>query len=87
LKDTKEISNLVEREIDRITETKVRDRVRELLVVPCAVERLWDYGQPGQHFICWTVLEQPLSDTGIAFCGHGFGPAYRGESCSCPSRR
>jgi len=76
LRDAKEVSNLVEREIDRISETKVKDRVRELLVVPYAVERLWDYGAPDRHFICWTVLEHPESNTGIAFCGQGFGPSY-----------
>jgi hypothetical protein len=76
LKDAKEISTLVEREIGRISETSIRDRIRELLVAPYAVERLWDYGAPGQHFICWTVLEHPPSNTGIAFCGQGFGPSY-----------
>jgi hypothetical protein len=76
LTNAEEISNLVEREIDRMTDTRVKDRVRELLVVPYAVERRWDYGAPEQHFTCWTVLEHRTSNTGIAFCGRGFGPSY-----------
>jgi len=76
LKDAKEVSNLVEREIGCISEARIRDRVRELLVVPYSVERLWDYGALGQHFICWTVLEHAASNTGIAFCDQGFGPSY-----------
>ncbi|HLW76633.1 MAG TPA: hypothetical protein VKS01_06595, partial [Bryobacteraceae bacterium] len=29
-----------------------------------------------ERFRCWTVLEQAESNTGIAFCDKGFGPAY-----------
>jgi hypothetical protein len=77
VKDAKEIADLVESEMLRIAEARVRDRIRELLVVPHAVERPWDYGLPGEAFTCWTVLEHPESNTGIAFCRRGFGP-------SCP---
>lgn len=45
-------------------------------MVPYAVERRFDYGAPDQQFICWTVLEHPASNTGIAFSGQGFGPSY-----------
>ncbi len=36
--------------------------------------RAWDYGTPGEKFLCWVVLEHAASNTGIAYCEHGFGP-------------
>jgi hypothetical protein len=76
MKDAKPIADLVESEILRITDTRLVTRIRELLVNPFPVERSWDYGAPGQQFTCWTVLEHPPSNTGIAFCSEGFGPSY-----------
>jgi hypothetical protein len=69
----KEISDLVEREIESVTDRRVVDQIRALLVTPNPVERLWDWGAPSQRFT-WTVLEHPESNTGIAFCSEGFGP-------------
>jgi len=74
--DVREISELVEHEILRITDTRLANRIRELLVTPYPVEREWDYGAPGTRFTCWTVLEHPESKTGIAYCSEGFGPNY-----------
>ena len=71
-----EISALVERETQRITDPKLVKKIRELLVSPYPVEREWDYGAPGQQFTCWTVLEHHPSNTAIAFCSEGFGPSY-----------
>jgi hypothetical protein len=76
MRSLKEVSDLVEREILGIAEARVADRIRQLLVVPYPVERLWEYGAPGDRFTCWTVLEHPESNTGIAFCSEGFGPSY-----------
>ena len=70
-----QVSDLVEREILLITEPRVVEKIRQLLVVPYPMERLWDYGAPGERFTCWTVLEHPESNTGIAFCSEGFGPS------------
>lgn len=33
-----------------------------------------NYGVPGEKYTCWTVLEHPASNTGIAYCEKGFGP-------------
>jgi hypothetical protein len=76
MKGAKSISELVEREILHITDARIAQRIRELLVSPYPVGRSWDYGTPDEQFICWTVLEHPQSNTGIAFCSEGFGPSY-----------
>ena len=74
--NAKEISELVEGQIQVITDPILVSRVRPLLVAPYPVERDWDYGEDGEHFTCWTVLEHRPSNTAIAFCSEGFGPSY-----------
>ena len=70
-----EVSSLVSEELTRITDAALLARIRELLVVPYPVERDWDYGRVGERFTCWTVLEHPPSNTGIAHCPQAFGPS------------
>jgi hypothetical protein len=67
------VSSLVSVELGRITDPALLVRIRELLVSPYPVERTWDYGNPGEHYTCWTVIEHPSSNTGIAYCRQGFG--------------
>lgn len=67
---------LVADELTRISDAALSESIRKLLVVPYPVERGWDYGRAGETFICWTVLEHPASNTGIAYCAEGFGPSY-----------
>jgi len=74
--DVKDISSRVEQELKQISESKLVNRIRELLVIPHPVERAWDYESRGEHFVCWTVLEHHPSNMGIAYCLHGFGPSY-----------
>jgi hypothetical protein len=76
MRSAKDISDLVEQEILRISEKRLAQKVRELLVTPYPVSRPWDYGAVGEQFTCWTVLEHSPSNTGIAFCSEGFGPSY-----------
>jgi len=71
----KEVSDLVAREVESVTDRRLADQIRALLVTPSPVERLWDYGAPDRRFTCWTVLEHRESNTGIAFCSEGFGPS------------
>ena len=52
-----DISELVERELLGITEPELVRRIRELLVHPYPVERVWDYGTSYEAFTCWTVLD------------------------------
>jgi len=69
-----EVSALVEQELVGITDPALLGRIRELLVLPYPVAREWDYGRIGEKSTCWTVLEHPQSNTGIAYCAQGFGP-------------
>ena len=71
-----EVSSLVSEDLMRITDAALLARTRELLVVPYPVERDWDYGRVGERFNCWTVLEHPPSNTGIAYSSQGFGPSH-----------
>lgn len=70
-----EISSLVRQQLDRITDSVLVNRIHKLLVTPYPVERDWDYGHVGERFTCWTVQEHPPSNTGVAYCEQGFGPA------------
>jgi len=67
---------LVANQLSQIKDMKLAARIRELLVEPKPVLRSWDYGLPEEKFICWTVIEHPASNTGIAYCEQGFGPIY-----------
>ena len=67
-----EVATLVEEQVSLISDDAVTRRVRALLVEPYAVDRPWDYGTPGQTYVCWTVLEHRPSNTGIAYCADGF---------------
>lgn len=72
--DADTLKALVERELSCVTDVRVMSRVRSLLVEPRPELRDWDYGDPGQQYVCWMVLEHPASQTGIAYCKNGFGP-------------
>ncbi len=76
MEEAKGIQILVEQEIQRIGDSTLLARIRELLALPYAAERQWDYGTPDEQFTCWTVVEHSPSNTGIAYCAHGFGPSY-----------
>ena len=71
-----DISKLVRGELARVTDEKLSQRISELLVEPSHVDRAWDYGAVGVMYPCWSVLVHVESNTGIAYCADGFGPAY-----------
>lgn len=73
--DEADVRKLLHGELMRIGDGAVRREIESLLVEPYCVEREWDYGPAGQKFPCWTVLEHPASNTAIAYCSQGFGPA------------
>ena len=65
---------LVKDELARMADARVTNHIRSLLIEPNPVLRDWDYGEKGQQYVCWTVLEDYASKTGIAYCKSGFGP-------------
>ena len=72
--DTDILRALVEEELARTADARVTNHIRSLLVEPKPVLRDWDYGEKGQQYLCWIVLEHHASETGIAYCENGFGP-------------
>jgi hypothetical protein len=71
-----DIAALTRLQLTEITNPDLVHRIHELQVSPYVVQRDWDYGKPGEAFDCWIVLEHWPSNTGIAYCEKGFGPAY-----------
>lgn len=69
-----EITALIEREIVSLSDERVISNIRSLLVKPSEVMRAWDYSKVPISYPCWSVLEHPKSNTGIAYCESGFGP-------------
>jgi hypothetical protein len=65
---------LVKGELARMADARVARQIRSLLIAPKPVLRDWDYGEKGQQYVCWIVLEDHASKTGIAYCESGFGP-------------
>ena len=68
------VDALLEREVRRITQKELVALIRSLRVPTRCELRPWDYGEPGQTYPCWVVLEHPASNTAVAYCEEGFGP-------------
>jgi len=73
------LRSMIEEELSAVSDQRVVEQVRSLLVEPSPTMRLWDYGElDGSHaeqYPCWTVLEHPTSETCIVYSGFGFGPS------------
>ncbi len=69
-----QIIQLVQAELSALTDPRVINHIRALLVPPEPRMRAWDYGAVGEAYPCWSVLNHPASNTGIAYCESGFGP-------------
>ncbi|HEV7693542.1 MAG TPA: hypothetical protein VGO52_22095 [Hyphomonadaceae bacterium] len=68
------LKSLIAADLSKMPDERVLAHVRKHLVEPRPVLRDWDYGAPGEQFVCWSVFEHPPSNTGIAYCEQGFGP-------------
>jgi hypothetical protein len=69
-----DLRRLIDVELATLSDARVREHLRGLLIEPKPVLGDWDYGAAGQQYPCHTVLENHPSNTGIAYCEHGFGP-------------
>lgn len=72
--DQHHVQILVREQLRHIADSGQRTRIEALLVTPHCVFLDWDYGEPGEQYPGWMVIEHAKSDTGIAYCEHGFGP-------------
>ena len=72
--DAIKLKELVASELGKTRDDRVLDQIRKHSIEPEAQFRDWDYGDPGEKFICWDVLRDNSSKTGIAYCESGFGP-------------
>lgn len=68
-----QLLQLVDAELSAVADERVIAQIRSLLVTPLPELRLWDYGEPGQRYECWTVVADTESKTSIAYCRDGFG--------------
>lgn len=69
-----QLTEMIEAELATLKDERVLAHVRALLVPPYTIMRDWPYGEPGQQFPCWTVLEHEPSNSGVIYCSSGFGP-------------
>jgi hypothetical protein len=51
--DAEKLSELVKRELAGVSDARVVEHIRGLLVSPNTLLREWDYGPPGQQYPCW----------------------------------
>lgn len=70
-----ELAMLLDAETAQITQPELLAVVQAIRIVPRRELRAWDYGPPDCH-ACWIVAEHLASNTAIAYCAQGFGPAY-----------
>jgi hypothetical protein len=72
--DAADIVSLVRREIETIVDPVVRDALTSRVLEPRSHLREWDYGDPGERYPCWTIVEDATSDTAIVYSAFGHGP-------------
>ena len=75
--DADKLLSEIEEELNQVSDLRVVQHIRSLIVTPVVVMRPWDYGEPDTEYPCWSVLKHEESNTGIAYSEFGFGP-------SCP---
>jgi hypothetical protein len=67
------VGTLVEVELSRMQDAKVVALAREFGIEPRCEVRSWSYAE-NEHS-CWLIFAHPESNTGVAYCEEGFGPA------------
>ena len=72
--DPEKLMAMVDAELAQISDSRVIAHIQALRDEPTITMRRWDYGLKDERYPCWTVLRHPGSNTGIAYCEHGFGP-------------
>jgi hypothetical protein len=68
------LETLIEGELAGVSDERVVQHIRGMLVEPHVVLCNWDYGKADQQYPCWFVLKDAQSSGEIAYCEYGFGP-------------
>ena len=71
-----EVSLVVEREMQKITDAGVLQGIRTFLIAPRAEMRMWGWEKTPADFPVWIVAESSRYDYGIAFSDYGFAPEH-----------
>ncbi len=74
INSAEEMSALVDSQVKIIADPIVRASLQSFLVPPIKQQRGWGYdGSSDETLLCWLVLEDTKSDTGIVYSDMGFG--------------
>ena len=72
--DRRELEALIKTQLEAIEQQELIACIKNRLIAPRLEKRAWDYGEPGATFPCWICVEDPPTNTCIAYCEQGFGP-------------
>jgi hypothetical protein len=72
--DAETLKNLINVELAQVQDERVLSHIRAMLIEPYGIMRSWDYGAPGQQYLCWMTLNDPVTGAEIGYCEDGFGP-------------
>jgi hypothetical protein len=74
--DVKRIEAIVFREMARISDKRIFERLTSLLVPIRQELRIWnDDADEPIAFSCWIFAEEPLQSVGVAYSEAGYGPS------------
>lgn len=68
------LKKLIEIELAHVQDERVVAHIRTMLIKPYGIMRSWDYGKPGQQYLCWMTLNDLVTGAEIGYCEEGFGP-------------
>lgn len=71
-----EVASFAQRELETIADLTVREALAKRLREPHHHVRDWEYGASGERFPCWTLAEDPHSDSAIVYSINGHGPHH-----------
>ncbi len=77
LEKSEDILNLVEAELDQISNLELKQALVEFLVIPYQQIRTWDYSRTNENFPCWIVAS--FNENDLALASSQFGHGARGD--------
>jgi hypothetical protein len=71
--NAEDITQLVESELNQITNTQLKEALMQVLVSPILQMRGWEYSHDEERFPCWVVADLQRYDLCLAYCEYGHG--------------